>query len=76
MIIYKKSDNGKIYKFHNAISTYLDKCFSIEQIDTAGTNNELAAKEIKYISNTALLKTGYNSDKGGGFKKKQCINII
>jgi hypothetical protein len=65
----QKSDNGKGYKFHNAISTYGANAFRWEQIDTAGTNNELAAKEIKYISEYDTIKNGYNSDKGGGFKK-------
>ena len=65
----QKSDNGKGYKFHNAISTYGANAFRWEQIDTASTNNELAFKEIKYISEYDTLENGYNSDKGGGFKK-------
>lgn len=65
----QKSDNGKGYKFHNAISTYGANAFRWEQIDTASTNNELASKEIKYISEYDTLENGYNSDKGGGFKK-------
>jgi hypothetical protein len=65
----QKSNNDKGYKFHNAISTYGANSFQWIQIDTASDNNELASKEIKYISEHDALENGYNSDKGGGFKK-------
>jgi group I intron endonuclease len=65
----QKSENGKGYKFHNAISTYGANAFLWEQVDTAGTNNELASKEIKYISEYDALGKGYNLSKGGNFKK-------
>lgn len=65
----QKSDKGKGYKFHNAISTYGANSFRWDQIDSASDNNELAAKEIKYISDYDTLENGYNSDKGGGIRK-------
>ncbi|WP_316636112.1 GIY-YIG nuclease family protein [uncultured Flavobacterium sp.] len=65
----QKANNGNGFKFHNAISTYGIDSFKWEQIDTAINNNELASKEIKYISEYDALDNGYNSDKGGGIKK-------
>lgn len=65
----QKVNNVSGYKFHNAISTYGIDSFKWEQIDTALSNNELASKEIKYISDFKTLENGYNSDKGGGIKK-------
>ena len=65
----QKSDSGNDIKFHNAISTYGTDSFRWEQIDTALNTDELAKKEIKYIDEYNSLEQGYNSDKGGGFKK-------
>ena len=65
----QKSNIGKGYKFHNAISTYGIDSFRWTEIDTASNNNELANKEIKYILEYDALDNGYNSDKGGGIKK-------
>jgi group I intron endonuclease len=65
----QKSNKGTGYKFHNAINTYGPDSFRWEQIDTASNIDELASKEIKYISEYDSLENGYNSDKGGGFKK-------
>ena len=65
----QKSNKGTGYKFHNAIDTYGPDSFRWEQIDTASNIDELASKEIKYISEYDSLENGYNSDKGGGFKK-------
>lgn len=65
----QKSNKGTGYKFHNAISTYGADSFRWIQIDTASNIDELAYKEIKYISEYDSLENGYNSDKGGGFKK-------
>lgn len=65
----QKSNKGTGYKFHNAISTYGTDSFRWIQIDTASNNDELASKEIKYILEYDSLENGYNSDKGGGFKK-------
>lgn len=55
--------------FQEAIGTYGSDAFTWEQIDTASNNDELASKEIKYISEFDALENGYNSDKGGGIKK-------
>ena len=55
--------------FQEAIGTYGSDAFSWEQIDTASNNDELASKEIKYISEYDSFGNGLNSDKGGGIKK-------
>jgi hypothetical protein len=65
----QKSDKGKGYKFHNAISTYGADSFRWDQIDTASGVDELASKEIKYILEYDTFGNGLNSDKGGGIKK-------
>lgn len=63
----KREENNK---FHVAISTYGAWAFSWEQIDTANSVNELARKEKDYIIAYNSKEEGYNSDSGGGFKKK------
>ncbi len=55
--------------FQEAIGTYGPDAFSWEQIDTASSNDELASKEIRYISEYNALEKGLNSDSGGGIKK-------
>lgn len=55
--------------FQEAIGTYSPDAFSWEQIDTASSNDELASKEIMYISEYSALGNIYNCDKGGGIKK-------
>jgi hypothetical protein len=55
--------------FQEAIGTYGPEAFTWEQIDTASSNDELAFKEIGYISEYSALENGFNSDKGGGIKK-------
>lgn len=55
--------------FQEAIGTYGPDAFTWEQIDTASSNDELASKEIRYISEYDALENGYCGDKGGGFKK-------
>lgn len=55
--------------FQEAIGTYGPEAFSWEQIDTASSNDELASKEIRYISEYNALEKGLNSDSGGGIKK-------
>jgi group I intron endonuclease len=57
------------YQFQKAIGTYGPEAFVWEQLDTATTIDELAKKEINYILDYNSFYTGYNSDKGGGFKK-------
>lgn len=65
----QKSVSGSEVKFHDAIATYGFESFTWEQIDIANTTDELAQKEIKYILVHNSFEDGYNSDKGGGFKK-------
>jgi len=55
--------------FQEAIGTYGPDAFTWEQIDTASSNDELASKEIRYISEYDALENGYCCDKGGGIKK-------
>lgn len=43
--------------------------YLFEVIDTAETKDELAQKEIYYINKYNTFHDGYNSDRGGGFKK-------
>ena len=61
----KKVDN----KFHKAIENFGSQAFEIELLDEAETTDELAQKEIHYIEAYNTMKNGYNSDRGGGFKK-------
>ncbi|WP_278034973.1 NUMOD1 domain-containing DNA-binding protein [Flavobacterium nitratireducens] len=65
----QKSKSGSNNKFHIAINKYGSDSFNWVQIDTATTPDELASKEIKYISENNSFENGYNSDKGGGIKK-------
>lgn len=55
--------------FQESIGTYGPDAFTWEQIDTASSNDDLAAKEVKYILENNAFEEGYNSDKGGGIKK-------
>jgi group I intron endonuclease len=66
---FQKSSTNYGFKFQKAISTYGKDTFIWEQIDTAPTTDELAKKEIEYIEKFDSISKGYNSDKGGGFKK-------
>lgn len=61
----KKVDN----KFHKAIENFGSQAFEIELIDEAETTDELAQKEIHYIEAYNSMQNGYNSDRGGGFRK-------
>ena len=65
----QKADKKVGSYFQEAIGTYGPDAFIWEQIDIASSNDELASKEIKYISEYDALENGFNSDKGGGFKK-------
>ena len=61
----KKVDN----KFHKAIENYGSQAFDYLWIDFTDTTDELAQKEAYYIEAYNALSAGYNSDRGGGFKK-------
>lgn len=65
----QKAMTGMGHYFQETIGTYAPEAFTWEQIDTASSVDELATKEIKYIQQYDSYKNGYNSDKGGGFKK-------
>lgn len=65
----QKANTNSGHYFQKAIGTYGPEAFTWEQIDTASNTDELAAKEIYYILNYKSFENGYNSDKGGGFKK-------
>ncbi len=55
--------------FTNELFLYgIDK-FSFKKIDTASNYEELAQKEIYYIQEYDTYNNGYNSDRGGGFRK-------
>jgi hypothetical protein len=61
----KKVDN----KFHKAIEDFGPQAFGIGLLDVAETTDELARKEIHYIDVLDTINNGYNSDRGGGFRK-------
>ncbi|HNP31796.1 MAG TPA: NUMOD1 domain-containing DNA-binding protein [Flavobacterium sp.] len=65
----QKAHSGSEVKFHEGIYTYGVEAFTWEQLDTASTTDELAQKEIRYIEKFNSCEQGYNSDRGGGFKK-------
>ncbi len=66
---YNKAVKDYGYKFQNAIREYGIENFTWEQIDTAQDPNELALKESNYIEKFDTVNNGYNSNRGGGFKK-------
>jgi|SRR5690606_22410631 len=61
----KKVDN----KFHKAIEDFGPQAFEIGLLDIAETTDELARKEVHYIDVLDTIHNGYNSDRGGGFRK-------
>lgn len=65
----QRLDKDYATKFHKALLEYGKDNFEWEEIDTAKSINELAEKEVSYISKYNSLQNGYNSDTGGGFKK-------
>ncbi|SHM90341.1 NUMOD1 domain-containing DNA-binding protein [Flavobacterium xinjiangense] len=65
----QKANKGTGGYFQAAIATYGPDAFSWKEIDTASSNDELASKEIRYISEYDALESGYNSDRGGSIKK-------
>ena len=65
----QKSSKGSDGFFHQAIGAYGSNSFIWTQVDSASSINELAEKETEYIYMYDSFENGYNSDKGGGFKK-------
>ena len=66
---YNKATKNYGHKFQNAIREYGFESFIWEQIDTGINTDELALKEKYYIQKFDSFHNGYNSDRGGGFKK-------
>lgn len=66
---YNKAVKNYGHKFQTAIREHGIINIKWEQIDTAQDTNELALKESYYISKFDSITSGYNSDRGGGFKK-------
>lgn len=65
----QKSNKGSGGLFHQAIRTYGSDSFVWTEVDSATSLNGLAEKETEYIYMYDSFQNGYNSDKGGGFKK-------
>lgn len=65
----QKSNNGSDGYFHQAISTYGTDAFTWTEVFSASSINELAEREVEYILMYDSFQNGYNSDRGGGFKK-------
>ena len=66
---YNKATKNYGHKFQNDIREYGFESFIWEQIDTGINTDELALKEKYYIQKFDSFHNGYNSDRGGGFKK-------
>lgn len=65
----ERAVRGESGKFYEAIATFGEDAFTWEQIDTAESTDELAAKEKEYIIVYNSKEEGYNSDSGGGIEK-------
>jgi group I intron endonuclease len=65
----ERAKREEMGKFHEAIHTYGENSFTWETIDTADDVDELALKEQQHIKKLKATEEGYNSDRGGGFKK-------
>lgn len=56
-------------KFYNALRNENPLIFNIELLEEVTTTDELSQREIHYIEAYDALRNGYNSDRGGGFRK-------
>lgn len=65
----QKSAKNVDNKFHKALENFGSQAFEIELLEEVETKDELAQKEIHYINAYNTMQNGYNSDRGGGFKK-------
>jgi group I intron endonuclease len=65
----QKANKANGSYFQEAIATYGADSFIWQAIDTAETTNELAEKEKNYIIQYNSQENGFNSNRGGGFKK-------
>lgn len=66
----QRSNSSEGQKFQNALNTYPLEDFKWEIIDSTYSKQELAFKEIYYIQKYDCISNGYNSNRGGGFKKE------
>jgi len=64
-----KSNKRSDLCFHQAIGTYGSDSFIWTEVDSANSLNDLAEKETDYIYIYDSFENGYNSNRGGGFKK-------
>ena len=67
---YQKSRKGSGYTFQKALSEDILQNFLWEVIDSAKTANEAAQKESNYIKYYRSRGGCFNTDRGGGLKKK------
>src|SRR5690606_23242410 len=65
----QKANKGTGHPFQEAIATYGVEAFEWEEVDSAGTVDELSRMEKEYIVKFNSNKDGYNSDRGGSLKK-------
>lgn len=65
----RKAEHNTNNKFHKAIRDSGPEAFSIAELYTAQTTDELARMESYYVHSADTAENGYNSDRGGGFKK-------
>ena len=66
---YDAAFTSKGSYFTNELFLYGTEKFHFEIIDRAYSFDELAQKEIYYIKAYNTMQNGYNSDRGGGFRK-------
>ena len=66
----ERAKRGEAQPFAKAIATHGPDAFNWVKIDIATTNNELAQKEKEYVIKYNSKDNGYNSDAGGGIKKR------
>ncbi|WP_010518963.1 NUMOD1 domain-containing DNA-binding protein [Croceivirga radicis] len=65
----QKAKKGSELPLHKAIRKFGEHSFNWTVVDIANNVNELANKEVFYITEFNAIDNGYNRDSGGGFKK-------
>ncbi|WP_177763183.1 GIY-YIG nuclease family protein [Flavobacterium sp. I3-2] len=56
-------------KFFKAIEHFGAQAFEIQLLEEVESTDELAEREVHYIEAFDSMRNGYNSDRGGGFRK-------